>query len=79
MHGYNRKVVLQKKLLPNLTRSHLSHLPPIKIALIDVPDRPGCILTGNTLEETEANVREVIALYLDTLRKDDLAIPEPST
>jgi predicted RNase H-like HicB family nuclease len=44
-----------------------------------VPDLPGCISTGNTLEETEENIREAIALYLDTLQEDGLAIPEPST
>jgi predicted RNase H-like HicB family nuclease len=74
-NGYNRKIFQQKKPLPNLIRSHLSLKT---IALIDVPDRPGCISTGNTLEETEANIRKAITLYLDTFREDDLAIPEPS-
>jgi predicted RNase H-like HicB family nuclease len=44
-----------------------------------VPDLPGCITTGATLEETEANAREAIALYIDTLKEDGLPVPEPTT
>jgi predicted RNase H-like HicB family nuclease len=33
-----------------------------------VPDLPGCITTGKTLEETESNIREAIQGHLDTLR-----------
>ncbi|CAD0226755.1 MULTISPECIES: type II toxin-antitoxin system HicB family antitoxin [Planktothrix] len=43
-----------------------------------VPDLPGCISTGKTLEETENNIKEAIELYIDTLREDGQAIPEPS-
>lgn len=32
-----------------------------------VPDLPGCITTGKTLEATEKNIREAIELYIDTL------------
>ncbi|HAO10121.1 MAG TPA: hypothetical protein DCQ51_02810 [Planktothrix sp. UBA8407] len=39
---------------------------------------PGCISTGKTLEETENNIKEAIELYIDTLREDGQAIPEPS-
>jgi len=44
-----------------------------------VPDLPGCVSTGKTLEETEANIKEAIALYIDTLRDDGKPIPEPTT
>jgi len=44
-----------------------------------VPDLPGCITTGKTLEETERNIREAIELYIETLRDDGQPIPEPST
>ena len=40
-----------------------------------VPDLPGCIATGATVEETEANIREAIALHLEGLRDDGLPIP----
>lgn len=43
-----------------------------------VPDLPGCISTGKTLEETENNIKEAIELYIDTLREDGKLIPEPS-
>jgi len=44
-----------------------------------VPDLPGCITTGKTLEEAEGNVKEAIGLYLDTLREDGQPIPVPTT
>jgi len=43
-----------------------------------VPDLPGCISTGKTLEETENNIKEAIELYIDTLREDSQPIPEPT-
>ena len=44
-----------------------------------VPDLPGCISTGDTLEDIERNIREAIAFHLDGLREDGLPIPEPFT
>ncbi|MBV9301936.1 MAG: type II toxin-antitoxin system HicB family antitoxin [Acidobacteriaceae bacterium] len=32
-----------------------------------VPSLPGCHTQGETLEETERNVREAIALYIESL------------
>jgi predicted RNase H-like HicB family nuclease len=43
-----------------------------------VPDLPGCISTGKTIEETEINIKEAIELYIETLKEDDQPIPEPS-
>ena len=34
-----------------------------------VPDLPGCITTGRTLEETDRNIREAIQGHLQTLRE----------
>ena len=42
-----------------------------------VPDLPGCIATGKTVEETKERIREAIALHLKGLREDGDAIPEP--
>jgi len=42
-----------------------------------VPDLPGCITTGRTIEEIERNMREAIELHLDGLREDGEPIPEP--
>ena len=41
-----------------------------------VPDLPGCVTTGNTLEETEANIREAITGHLRTLREFGEPRPE---
>jgi predicted RNase H-like HicB family nuclease len=44
-----------------------------------VPDLPGCITTGRTVEEIERNMREAIEFHLEGLREDDEPIPEPHT
>jgi predicted RNase H-like HicB family nuclease len=40
-----------------------------------VPDLPGCIATGATVEEAEAEIREAIIFHVEGLREDGLAIP----
>ena len=44
-----------------------------------VPDLPGCISTGETLEETKRNIREAIALHLEAMDEVGEPIPEPTT
>ena len=44
-----------------------------------VPDLPGCVATGATVEETEALLREAIELHVAGLREDGLPVPEPSS
>lgn len=44
-----------------------------------VPDLPGCVATGRTIEETENEIREAIDLHLRGMREDGLPIPEPSS
>ena len=41
-----------------------------------VPALPGCHTQGETLEETERNIKEAIALYLESLTEHGEAIPE---
>ena len=41
------------------------------------PDLPGCVATGNALEETERNMHEAIRLHLQGLQEDGLPIPAP--
>ena len=43
-----------------------------------VPDLPGCVATGATVEETEQSIREAIEFHLDGMKEDGLAIPAPS-
>ena len=37
-----------------------------------VPDLPGCVATGETIEEVESEIREAIAFHLEGLREDGL-------
>jgi predicted RNase H-like HicB family nuclease len=40
-----------------------------------VPDLPGCVATGATVEEAERSIREAIEFHLEGLRADNLPIP----
>jgi len=44
-----------------------------------VPDLPGCVTVGDTLEETERNIREAIAGHLEVMREFGDPIPKPTT
>jgi predicted RNase H-like HicB family nuclease len=44
-----------------------------------VPDLPGCVATGRTLEETESMIREAIEFHLEGLRADNLPVPAASS
>ena len=44
-----------------------------------VPDLPGCIATGASVQETEALIRETIEFHLEGLKADGLPIPAPSS
>ena len=44
-----------------------------------VPDLPGCIATGATVPEVDAEIRESIELHLEGMREDGLAIPAASS
>ena len=42
-----------------------------------VPDLPGCVATGSTIKEAEAQIREAITFHLDGLREDGTPFPRP--
>ena len=44
-----------------------------------VPDLPGCVSVGNTLEEVKAEIREAIELHLEGMWEDGFPIPQPSS
>jgi len=44
-----------------------------------VPDLPGCVATGTSVPETEAQIREAIELHLEGMREDGIPIPPPSS
>jgi predicted RNase H-like HicB family nuclease len=44
-----------------------------------VPDLPGCVAVGDTIEETERELQEAIEFHIEGMRADGLPIPEPSS
>lgn len=40
-----------------------------------VPDLPGCVATGASVAEVEAEIRDAIIFHLDGLREDGLPVP----
>lgn len=42
----------------------------------ECPSLPGCVSEGETLEETIANIKEAIDLYIDVLNEDHQTVPE---
>ena len=44
-----------------------------------VPDLPGCVATGATVEEVEREIREAIEFHLEGLRDAGEPIPEPTS
>jgi predicted RNase H-like HicB family nuclease len=44
-----------------------------------VPDLPGCVATGDTVEVVELLLRKAIELHLAGMQEDGLPIPEPSS
>ncbi|HUW38390.1 MAG TPA: type II toxin-antitoxin system HicB family antitoxin [Rhodocyclaceae bacterium] len=44
-----------------------------------VPDLPGCVATGQTVEETENEIRAAIEFHIEGLREDGLVIPPPAS
>jgi antitoxin HicB len=45
---------------------------------VEVPDLPGCITEGDTVEEALAMAEEAIEGFLEVLKKDGDPIPKPS-
>lgn len=50
-------------------RSHSAYLP----------DLPGCIATGKTIEELKRRMSEAVELHLRGMREDGLSIPKPTS
>ena len=43
------------------------------------PDLPGCVAVGDTLEETEKNMREAIEMHIQGMIEDNKLIPTPQS
>ena len=44
-----------------------------------VPDLPGCVATGPTVEAVEREIAEAIRFHIDGMKEDGLPVPEPTT
>lgn len=44
-----------------------------------VPDLPGCIATGATIEEAQQEVREAIAFHIEGMQMHGEPVPPPSS
>lgn len=44
-----------------------------------VPDLPGCVAVGDTLEEVKTLIQEAIEFYLEGMIEDGDEIPQPSS
>lgn len=43
-----------------------------------VPDLPGCVVTGDSINAVETEIAEAIRFHIEGLREDGLDVPEPS-
>jgi predicted RNase H-like HicB family nuclease len=44
-----------------------------------VPDLPGCVATGTTVEAVEAEIRDAIRFHIEGLKADGLPVPAPTS
>ena len=44
-----------------------------------VPDLPGCVATGATIQEVEKEIREAIEFHIEGMRQDGEIVPQPSS
>jgi predicted RNase H-like HicB family nuclease len=44
-----------------------------------VPDLPGCVATGDTVEDVEREIRDSIRFHIEGLREDGLPVPRPTS
>ena len=44
-----------------------------------VPDLPGCVACGDTMDETQQFIKEAIELHIDALKESGQPVPEPMT
>jgi predicted RNase H-like HicB family nuclease len=44
-----------------------------------VPDLPGCVAVGKTLNEIEIGIREAIEFHIQGMKEDGIPLPSPSS
>ncbi len=45
--------------------------------IAEVPELPGCMADGETLEDTLSMIQEVMHLWIETAKEDGDRVPEP--
>ena len=43
-----------------------------------VPDLPGCVATGATVQEVQRELSDAIRFHIEGLKEDGLPVPEPA-
>ena len=46
---------------------------------VDVPDLPGCVATGTTVEHARQMIAEAIEMHIDLMNQSGETIPQPSS
>ena len=44
-----------------------------------VPDLPGCVATGESVDSVEREIREAIRFHIEGLKEDGLPVPAPTS
>lgn len=44
-----------------------------------IPDLPGCVAVGETLEEVRQLIGEAVEFHIEGLREEGLVVPEPTS
>ena len=44
-----------------------------------VPDLPGCVATGATVQDVQHEMRAAIRFHIDGLKEDGLPVPQPTS
>ena len=44
-----------------------------------VPDLPGCVATGQSMQDVEARIREAISAHIESLERHGEPVPKPVT
>jgi predicted RNase H-like HicB family nuclease len=44
-----------------------------------VPDLPGCVATGQTVQAVESEIRAAVRFHIDGLKADGLPVPAPTS
>jgi predicted RNase H-like HicB family nuclease len=44
-----------------------------------VPDLPGCVAAGSSIEAVEQEIRDAIRFHIDGLKADGLPVPVPTS